>query len=501
MADIKKVIEEIMTKSHLMSDLKSMNMSDGSKFKSTASYKIVYDSPQNQLEPIYYWILDFLNGAFQVNKITDNFMSSPGSGHFSDIGQRVTKMQEEGMKILGGLNQVIKSSLNLIYDLKDFKQRLQHYEDANSKDSKIKESGNLALKQIWLDSVDLQKRGRGSIHQMTAELGYTTLREAFMIANSLEDLEKMSDSEDGVINDTVARILKPRLQEFLHWKDISYQELIKRYNIEKSYLKSQIETIKLYSSWMKPYLKAAEELRQKGFEGDAALVNAFSTSLFELTLFCKKKVSIPGKVSDYKLNRDYYACLVIDFRFRGHVMQRANQKGDYVPAYGGRVDLVLNSYALNSEELKFIEKELEKKDFDEVLNFNSDVAKEALDELKGDLEEFLKDDKKNEKKEESKKEEKSQDINPFSALFGLFNSKNKSTKNKKQISELKEIKQDNWVEKQVRVEAINTAGSWLYRVYDIYKKSHGMASSPNEFEFGEAKEPDTNLKEVFKKLD
>src|SRR5690606_6520257 len=105
---------------------------------------------------------------FQVNKITDNFMSSPGSGHFSDIGQRVTKMQEEGMKILGGLNQVIKSSLNLIYDLKDFKQRLQHYEDANSKDSKIKESGNLALKQIWLDSVDLQKRGRGSIHQMTA---------------------------------------------------------------------------------------------------------------------------------------------------------------------------------------------------------------------------------------------------------------------------------------------------------------------------------------------
>lgn len=500
MADIKKVIEDVMTKTHSMGELKSMNMSDGKKFNPTASYKIVYDSPQNQLEPIYYWILDFLNGPFQVKKITDNFMSSPGSGHFAEMGQRITKMQEEGMKILGGLNQVIKSSLNLIYDLKDFRQRLQHYEDANSSDPKIKESGLLSLKQIWLDSVDLQKRGRGSIHQMTAELGYTTLREAFMVANSLDDLEKMSDENEGVINESVARILKPRLQEFLHWKEISYKELKKRYNIEKSYLKSQIETIKLYSSWMKPYLKAANDLRQKGFEGDAALVNAFSTSMFELTLFCKKKASIPGKINHYKINRDYYACLVIDFTFRGHVMQRVNQKGDYVPAVGGRVEMNLKSYALNSEELHFVEKELEKKEIDEVLEFSSDVAKDALDELKEDLDEHLRDDKEEDKTEEKKNKNSENNINPFSALFGLFNS-NKKKKSKKELNEFKDVKSDNWVEKQVRVDAINTAGSWLYRVYDIYKKSHGMASSPNEFDYGETDEPQTDLKEVFKKLD
>ena len=75
-------------------------------------------------------------------------MSSPGSGHFADMGQRATRLQEEGMKILGGLNQVIKSSLNLVYDLKEFEIRLDHYKDAKSEDPKKAEEGLLALKQF-----------------------------------------------------------------------------------------------------------------------------------------------------------------------------------------------------------------------------------------------------------------------------------------------------------------------------------------------------------------
>jgi len=325
-------------------------------------------------------------------------MSSPGSGHFAEMGQRLTRLQEEGMKILGALNQVIKSVLNLIYDLKEFEIRLKIYDDAKSEDKKIRESGILGLKQIWLDNVDV-KRGRGSIHGMSQEMGFTTIREAFMIANSIDDLKKMNrkfekewEIGEGIINDQVMRILIPRISEFLKWGDYSEKELRKRMSIEKNYLKSQVETIKLYSQWLKPYLKSAEQLRQKGFDNNSALVNAFSTSMFELELFAKnpKGEEVPNKFGDYNLKRKYYPCIVINMGYRGHVSQKVTQRGDYGFAVGGRIDITFDAYAINSEELKFIEEELVKEDVEESMQFSSDMAQEALKELKEDLDYFLK---------------------------------------------------------------------------------------------------------------
>ena len=488
MTDIKEVIKGIV----------SYN-----KSKPLDSYSLTYQAAANQLEPTYYWILDFMTPMFdKIEKVTDNFTSSPGSGHFTEMNQKATRMQEEGMKILGGLNQVIKSALNLIYDLRDFKQRLQHYEDANSSNPQKKESGTLALKQIWLDSVDLYKRQTGSIHQMTAQLGYTTLRDAFMVAKDRNDVMRMKD-EDGLINDTVARVLIPRLDEFHTWKDISEKELRKRFKIEKSYLKSQVETIKLYSSWIQPYLKAAEELRQKGFDGNAALVSAFSTSMFDLTLMATKKVSSTlekkAKEEDKNYNgRKYYAVAVVNFQYRGHLMQRMTQRGDYGPAVEGKVDMTFDAYAVNEDELKLIHDELEKNRIGDTLTFNSNLADEALKEIKDDLDEFLNDKEGEEEKKEDKK--KDEDLNPILALFGLGSTKKKKKKESIDIKEVKDISKESWAEKQARVEAVNKATSSLYTIYDIYKKAHGMASSPQPFDQTTKKEPDTELKDLFENV-
>ncbi|MFH1237987.1 MAG: hypothetical protein ABIH79_01180 [archaeon] len=471
-----------------------------------ASYKITFDSQQAQLEPIYYWLLDFIQDmGWNMEKLVDNFTASPGSGQFSEMNMKATKMQEEGMKILGGLNQVVKSVLNLIYDLKEFEMRLAHYDDALSEDKAKKEAGMLALKQTWLDNVDL-KRGRGSIHQMAAELGFTTIREVFMMANSLEDLKKMNnEDEGGLINDQVYRILVPRISEYLKWMNYSEKELRKRFNIEKGYLKSQVETIKLYSAWMKPYLKAAEDLKQKGFEKNAALVNAFSTSMFELQLFGKKPVKVPEKFKGYHLKRNYNQCIVIGLKYRGHVSQRMTQKGDYGFAMGGRIDMVFDSYALNDEELSLVRKELDNDDIADSMAFSADVMEGALEELKEDLDYFLKNDEEKKKLEKSKVE-KSEDINPFAALFGLFTGGGNTEKEKKaEISDVKDIKKDNFVEQTVRAEAASAAGSTLYTVYDIYKKAHGMASAPGEgfdkVDEEVSKEPRVKFRDVFKGQD
>jgi hypothetical protein len=457
------------------------------KTKPCSSFKIKFDSQQAQLETIYYWVLDFVQDAgWKMEKTVDNFAASPGSGQFSELSMKATKMQEEGMKILGGMNQIIKSILNLVYDLKEFELRLAHYDDAKSSDKKKEEIGILALKQIWLDNVDL-KKGRGAIHQMANEMGFTTLREAFMMANSTEDLKKMN-SEDkeaggtGLINDQVMRILIPRISEFNKWREYSEKELRKRFSIEKNYLKSQVETVKLYSSWMKPYLEAAEKLRQKGFDNDAAMANAFSTSMFELQIFGKKVMKVPEKFKSYIPKRNYNQCMVIGVKYRGHVGQRVTQKGDYGFAMGGRIIMTFDAYALNEEEIDLVKKEMKSSDVEDSMIYSQDTAEEAIKDLKEDLDHFLKSDEEKEKERLKVEKEESEDINPFTALLGLFKmpAKKDKKKDKKTIETTKDIKKDNYVETALRASAKEDAGKSAHLVYDIYKKAHGMASAPGE---------------------
>ncbi len=488
--NIAKSVQDKITlkESHLAEvsdDIKEQIISKNIKYNKgepVSSFSINTDSTQNQLEPIYYWVLDFINNmGFKTKKVVDNFTSSPGSAHFSEMGQRASLMQQQGTKLMVDVNQVVKSALNIIYDLRDFKTRLKHYEDLDSKDANIKDSALLALKQIWLDQVDMPKRQGVSIHQMTAQLGYTTLRDAFMVAKDIDDVIKMSREDEGTINQQVKRILMPRMKEFYDWVEMSEKELNKRFSIEKNYLKTQVETIKIYSAWLKPYLKAAEDLKQKGFEGDAALVNAFSTSMFELTLFAQNDVKPPSQISGYNFKRKYNQCLVINLKFRAHLLQKVDQRGNYAPAFGGRIEMNFDSYALSDEEIKLIEKKIEKEDVNDVLNLN--LAEDALKELQADLNEFLDDDKKKEKtKEKEKKKRDEEDINPFGALFGMFKPRIIKKDKDKEISEAKDITSDNWYEKQVRDAAKKSARGSLYAVYDIYKKSHGLASSPENFE-------------------
>ena len=79
----------------------------------------------------------------------------------------------------------------------------------------------------------------------------------------------------------VKRILLPRIQEFNIWIEQSEKELRKRYEIERTYLKSQVNSLKLYSRWAKPYLKAAQQLEMQEKGREPALVKSFNTILLE----------------------------------------------------------------------------------------------------------------------------------------------------------------------------------------------------------------------------
>ena len=87
---------------------------------------LVYDSSSETLEPLYFFIVDLMGDfGLKPEKLVDNFSSTPGSGHFAELGQRGTIMQQQAGKIMGDVNTVLRSVLNIVYDLKDFRIRLQ----------------------------------------------------------------------------------------------------------------------------------------------------------------------------------------------------------------------------------------------------------------------------------------------------------------------------------------------------------------------------------------
>ncbi|RLF35120.1 MAG: hypothetical protein DRM99_05255, partial [Thermoplasmata archaeon] len=438
-----------------------------------ASHTLVYDSSSETLEPIYFFILDLMNDlGLETEKLVDNFTSSPGSGHFAELGQRATIMQQQATKILGDVNTVLRSVLNIIYDLKEFRTRLQHYDDLKSKDKGKSEAARLALKQIWMDKVDITK-GNSSIKAMAMQGGFQTLIDAFLAVKDEKEADKLD------LNDRVKRIVKPRILEFNTWVEQSEAELRKRYELEKTYLKSQVNSLKLYSRWAKPYLKAAQELERKEVGKEPALVKTFNTILLELTLFGKSKIDVEksidagdlppelGKIAK-TLKRNYYSCILVDFTFRG-IPQRVAQQPHYV--FGGKTEITFKAYALNDDELEKVQEEIKKSDIEDILKLIEGTTTESLEKLQEEINFFLE-----EKEEDKEKPKQSKDTsNPFLAIIGAYEKKEKkqSPENKKQ----KEIKPDNFIEKtHIRPLAAKKATDTAFNLFDIYKKAHGMPS-------------------------
>ena len=344
------------------------------------------------------------------------------------------------------------------------------YNELKSEDPKKKEAALFSIKQIWMDNVDI-KRGQGSINALAAgNLQFVTLRDAFMVAKNLDSVDDMD------LNERVKRILKQRISEFEKWMEESEKSLRQRYEIEKHYLKTQVNTVKLYSRWVKPYLKAARALEQR-VSPQAALVTTFNTMLLELTLLSKsnynpiedvKQGILPDSFKKAKV-RKYFSILLVELKFRG-IPQKTGQHF----TFGGRTEMTFTSYSLNEQELEVFKKFLEEDDFGDILNLIEGATTESLDKMREDIEEFLEED--NVKNESPKKYE---DVNPFTSLFAFVK---KEKQEKKEVDLSHGIKSDNIYEKVIRSQAIIDARSKCFDAFKTYKKAHDMPSYYSPYE-------------------
>ncbi|MCA9485424.1 MAG: hypothetical protein KC506_01110 [Nanoarchaeota archaeon] len=436
-------------------------------------HSLIYDSSSQNLEPVYFWLLDFMNGVYgKTTKLIDNFRSSAGSAHFAEMGGRVGTMQDRAMSMFQTSGVILKSILNLVYDLKEFGIRLEQYKRLKSDNKNERDAAKFSLKQIWMDRVDIN-RGNGSINVLAQQLDFVTLRDAFLKV----DLEKIDQVD---LNERVKRILSQRLQEFSLWIAESERELKKRYEIEKTYLRSQVNSVRLYAKWAGPYLKAAQQLAQNGSDDDAALVNAFNTTLMELVVLAEGRYNpdddvasgdLPKVFLKNKKLRKYVPIGVVEYKFRTIPDRTGQPGGGYT--FRGKVDVLFTSFALNSDEIKKLKEEVAKDDFGDVWAMMEGMTTESLDQLRADLnnllgEEIIKEDKK-------KEEKKSNDINPFSALFSGIGDvfKRKEKKNGDGIAK------DSDYEKVLRSQAALAARLNCRKMFATYKKVHGMPALPN----------------------
>ncbi len=431
----------------------------------TAQYRVIYDSIGEGLEPLYFWILDFMRDqgpggiGLDVFKGPEDFEASVASGYFSEVGQKATQMQAKAMEYFGAINQVIKSLLNLIYDLKEFEMRINMYDKMqNDPDQIERKNASSALKGVWMDQVDM-KKGKGSINLLAQDLGFVTIRDAFFYADTKEQVEDLD------LNERVKNILRRKFSEYNEWLKLSEKEIKKRYAIEKAYLKSQYATLKLYASWLKPYLMAAQKLKMKQFN-TPDIVNAFSNIEIHLSLLGQKEMKPEALHASYKkakLPTKYYAVLEAEMILRG-MPSAVNVQGGRQYVHGGRADIRFKAYAMDEDELGA----LKTKELYDDLDLVDDFVGGSLKELQEEIDTYINPVDENVKPAKSSKRKFE---NPFK---GTIDGLKELTK---PVTELFSWKSPTaGLEKDLKKHAGDNAAKLCFVTYNLYKKLHGMLS-------------------------
>ena len=247
-------------------------------------------------------------------------------------------------------------------------------------------------------------------------------------------------------------------------------------SIKKNYLKTQVDALKLYTQWAKPYLRAAQKLGMKEFKTKAGLpspelVAAFNNMVMNLKLLGKKEIKPEGVHPAYKkvsLENKYFSCLEIEFQYR--TLPKIMGQGQYVQT--GLIDVFFRSYVFTDEDLKDIETYEALQDLDLVNN----LTEGSLKRLHDDIDYYL-----SEKKEEKKIEKKSFSW-PLGNMFKGFQSHVNEPMKEAGKGFFETIRPPNFktnisfLEGQVRKAAQEKSLGNALVIYDVFKKAHRMAT-------------------------
>ncbi len=437
-------------------------------------YRLYVEGYNISIEEPYFWVLHYLQymwGYPYIDKITDIFAAAENSAFFGVSQQRIGLQQDKVSQFLATIGKMVKELFQLVRELRVLDERLGYYQDSYATGSKSRESAEITLKGIWIDMVEQGAKNPASVYGMSREVQFTTLPDLFFSTHPLkqEDVDDVVERERGQFNRKVREVLKRKLRAFLAWKEHTFEEIKNRRKFTLKYLRQHYEIIKMYMSWVKPYLKNIQRLQmdQSKMETPDLLV-AFETSMIEVEILARKP---KGKAN---------SVIIAHFLFRTRPEMSYQQEGyQRGPIHVGRVQMNFRAYSWTDEEIRLYKQYREREDF-KLLELVDGSVKAAMDALGDELLRYLV-----EAGEEFVAAEKKQQIkaqgSPYLSVFKGFGEIFSSFRAPKEIREAraeakkqKVTKDDLFRIEMDKSKAKDFAKRSMWNIYHHFKKHHGM---------------------------
>lgn len=433
-------------------------------------FRFVYENFNASIEETYYWILTHIKqdqAYANIFKITDTFTASEQSSMWGNQMQKLGIQQDKVSQYMALIGKMTKELFQIVREVRVLKERLQHYHES----LKGIKAADIALKGYWVDLVEGGGKNPGSVYGLASQLGFGTLPDLFFdtFVKDNEDVDKIVERNVGQFNRKVKEVLKRKLYQFVKWRKETQIELENRHKFTLRYLRQHWNSIRLYISWVKPYLKNVKKLQtEEKYRDDAEIVSSMETAMLEIE-FLAQRSPIKGA----------HPVIIAHFEYRVRPAMNFSSEYQRGPIHVGRITTTIRGYAWTSEEIQAYRDYRSNEDV-ELLSFVDNSIRDAMDALGDDLMNYLIEaqedagivDKIKRPAEEKKSEvEKTPTIfDPIIALAGGFKdmaaiflpflNKEREKKEQKKV-----------VDRSI---ASKSVGAHLYQTYKNYKKSHGM---------------------------
>lgn len=433
-------------------------------------YRIHYEGYNISIEEPYFWVLHYLRyfGGFpRIDKITDVFAAAENSAFFGASQQRIGLQQDKVSQFLATIGKMVRELFQLVREMRILDERLSYYADSYT-NSPSAESAEITLKGVWVDLVEQGAKNPASVYGMSREVQFTTLPDLFFSTHpkKQEDVDVVVEKERGQFNRKVREVLKRKLRAFLAWKEHTYEELKNRRKFTLKYLRQHFEIIRMYMTWVKPYLKNIQRLQLDQSKTDTAdLIVAFESSMMEVEI-----LAIKGNAED-KVKQ----CMLIHYLFRTRPEMNYSQEYQRGPIHLGRVEIDFRAYGWTDKEIENYKKMREQEDF-QLLGVIDGSVKAAMEALGDELMRYLKEagEEFEEKKEMPKAPQKR--TGPFLSVFEGFAELFTSFKMAKELKQAKKkpTQTDMMKEAISRRNAEESAKKIMWVTYHHFKKQHDM---------------------------
>jgi hypothetical protein len=460
--------------------------------KPLIKYRLIFSDQNFGVEEMYFWVMRYLQSQHEFSyfeKVIDTYAASESSAYFGMMQTRISAQQTQASQYLKGISDMIKSLFQIVREIRILDERMQFYKDTYD-ENKNKESSEIVLKGLWIDQVEGGSKNPSSVYGLASTVGFVILPDLFfrvMVKNPLDLDEKVNSLQ---FNEKIKEVLKRKLRQYYEWKTRTYKELEVRRKFIIKYLRQHYDTIQLYISWIKPYIRNINRMQAKDKHYDAAeLITSFEGAISEIEVIIRKKERGCPKFNSVVLASFLY---VVQPKLDYH-MQEYQYKG---PVHVGKVDMNLRAYSWTDEQIKAYKAYREDENM-QILGSIDASIKEAIDSLGEELKTYLTEaGEKFEKEEAPEKEEKK---GFFGNIFSSFSPKKKEDAGRKVGSAVEPFvgvfkgfaeiitsfgvvlpsikkKEDEYTVSKEKNTAGKAAGDGAFYGYHYYKKAHRMTA-------------------------